>query len=659
MGVVVIRMRTTIALVAAIGSCALLVVPAAAATPHGHNEQGHGFAGGRVPLPSPVPAYLPTAGDLGPAGASVVVSFRLYLAGRAPTAEGRYALAAATPGTSAYGHYLTAAEFEARFGPSRAQLDAVVSWARASALRVTGRTEHYLAVTGTAPAVSRALATSIHTFGAGSGESGYAPVRGASVPRSVAGDIAEAVHLDSLTYDSADAENPTRPAAAVQSADSARPKTCSQYWGQHSASIPEAYGRTSAPTAVCGYRPEQLRHAYGVSPSDGAGATVAVLLDGRLPTMEADADRFFTEHHLPGFRPGQYGENLGPDFAATCGAGTPDVPEEPLDVETTHMIAPAAKVLYVGTSCGDGGATTQLGLLDGETRIVDGHLADVVTDSYSMLESSYPVAVTAAWNDILEQGAAEGIGFDSDSGDDGDESNGGFTAPAVLFPASDPWATAVGGTTLEIDRADRVSGQQGWGDTVAQINRAGTGYLQPLPGSFSQGSTGGRSNLFAQPSFQRGVVPRSLATDHGQLPAHREVPDVSAAASPITGWLIGYDNGAGYHEALEGGTSGSSPILAALEADAKAGAGHAIGYANPALYRAGYPALVDITAPRTPVISVAPIDDCYATRGPRPISRCLVTVGLDSSLTAAPGYDAVTGMGAATAHLATALARSR
>jgi len=68
-------------------------------------------------------------------------------------------------------------------------------------------------------------------------------------------------------------------------------------------------------------------------------------------------------------------------------------------------------------------------------------------------------------------------------------------------------------------------------------------------------------------------------------PVGEPVPDVAANASPMTGWTIGFTTpGGSYSTQLEGGTSGSSPIVAGLEADAKQAAGHAIGFAKPLLY---------------------------------------------------------------------------
>src|ERR1039457_4586921 len=217
-------------------------------------------------------------------------------------------------------------------------------------------------------------------------------------------------------------------------------------------------------------------------------------------------------------------------------------------------------------------------------------------------------------------------------------------------------APGVIGTTLQIGKTGTVTGELGWGDNDAEENAAGTGYQQAPPGSFEQGSTGGRSTLFAQPAYQRGVVPASLSTDHGKLPAGREVPDIAADASPMTGWTIGFTApGSSYGTQIEGGTSGAAPIVASLEADAKQPAGHAIGFANPLLYDLRKTSGIrDIVPSASPALTLAP--DCYNDQI-KPNPACLVTLSPDSSLTEQPGYDDVTGIGAVTSHFITALAQ--
>jgi subtilase family serine protease len=605
---------------------------------------------GRVVLPNAVPSWIAYSTDEGPAGSSVTISFRLYLAGRAPAAEKAFATEVSSPGSRRFRQYVTPSQFFRRFGPSSHEVHVVTAWARDHGLVVTGGTAHYLALRGSAPAISRALDTRLDSFQeAGGGTRGYAPVREVSVPSSIGPDVLAAVGLDNDAYApvAADRFGGIRVSPKTLSSTAG---ACSSWWGQHRERIPLAYGLRSAPTAICGYGPAQLRSAYGVSRYTGRGATVAIVLDGHLPTMLEDANRFFVAHHTPGFAPGQYRENFGPGFAHSCGSYA-DLPEEPLDVETVHIIAPDAKVVFVAANCDQSTTASHLDFLDAETRIVDQHLADVETDSFSTLESQYTSAMTTAWSAIFEQGAAEGIGFNFDSGDGGDEtSNDPAISPMVTFPASDPWATAVGGTTLEIGRSGHVVGELGWGDTIARENRTHTGYLQKPPGTFVEGSTGGRSALFAEPPYQRGVVPARLATAGGTRPPHREVPDVAALASPITGWLIAYTMPGGrYQQIVEGGTSGSSPIIAALEADAKQASGHAVGFANPTLYALRHGAAIrDIVTPRTPAIAAAPAQDCY--NGGAGVGSCLVTLGLDSTLRETPGYDDVTGVGSASAY---------
>src|ERR1700722_5386366 len=90
----------------------------------------------RGALPDPVPTWTQYFTDDGPAGSRVTVPVRVWLAGRAPAAETRFATAASTPGNRGYGKYLTPAQFTARFGTTSAQVAAVKAWAKASGLTV-------------------------------------------------------------------------------------------------------------------------------------------------------------------------------------------------------------------------------------------------------------------------------------------------------------------------------------------------------------------------------------------------------------------------------------------------------------------------------------------------------------------------------------------
>ncbi|WP_329562391.1 S53 family peptidase [Kitasatospora sp. NBC_01266] len=673
----------TVSTVAAAAAAALVVAGVVAPAAEAADQ-------GRTALPSVIPSWptdpqAPT--DNGAAPGSWNLSFRVYLAGQNAAGLARAAKAVSDPAGRSYAHYLTPAQFAQHYGPTAAQTAKVSDWLGGLGMHVTGSNAHYLSVNGTVAEVEQAFATSLHSYSRWPGALGYAPVSGVSVPAALGHDISTVLGLDN-PLDSA-LPAPSTAAAAGSTAAAAKPVTraitrpttraqdtgsapatgvtdpnaepCSQWWGQNSSAIPAYNGQTTAIDQVCGYTPQQLRAAYGVtdSPYTGKGRTVAVVLNGALPTMAADANRFFAAHNVPGFAPGQYSENFGPNFAATC-RGESDAPEEPLDVESIHIAAPDAKVVYVGADCdtGDGGS---LAYLDAHTRIVDQHLADVVTDSFSTAESTNTLANIAAWDQMFEQGALEGIGFDYASGDYGDGATGvnAGEQAAVIFPASDQWATSVGGTTLEIGKNNEVLDELGWGNDSAQINPQGTGYLSPPPGPFMMGSTGGRSALINEPWYQKGVVPDALTTAGGTAPAHREQPDISADGDRATGWLVGYTtpNGA-YHEELGAGTSGSSPLIAGLEADAAQASGHALGFANPLLYAMrNTPAIRDIVpapAGQAP-LAVTYIPDPWST--PPSVASYLTLFDQDGALKAAPGYDDVTGVGSATADFVRLFAR--
>src|SRR6185437_12164461 len=112
-----------------------------------------------------------------------------------------------------------------------------------------------------------------------------------------------------------------------------------------------------------------------------------------------------------------------------------------------------------------------------------------------------------------------------------------------------------------------------------------------LPGSapsggFRFGAGGGTSAVFAQPDYQRGIVPASLAR------GFRVSPDVAAIADPYTGFLIGYSpivddstlETGPFGNATFGGTSLATPVVAAQIAIVQQATHTAIGFANPTLY---------------------------------------------------------------------------
>jgi subtilase family serine protease len=406
---------------------------------------------------------------------------------------------------------------------------------------------------------------------------------------------------------------------------------------------------------LCGYLPGQLRTAYGASGTGvtGKGVTIAIVDQGSSPTIVSDVNTYSSRHGGQPLRPGQLAKYLPADIGQSCAAmnSQPEAyGEESLDVEAAHAMAPDAGIAYVGADCANDPAP----LLDAITRIVDQHLADIVSDSWHLgAEAQVTPATVTAFQRVFEQGAIEGIGFYFAAGDSGDYS---ASTPnhktAVQFPASDPWVTSVGGTSLATGPAGRYEWETGWGTDFAPLTANGKRWTS-LPGSFVQGGGGGASALFAQPAYQRGIVPGRLSHPGGASAAVRVIPDIAADADPSTGMLVGFTTPLTpggtprYVEGVGGGTSQSTPLIAGLQADAEqAQGGVPIGFANPAIYaRYGSKAYHDVTD--HPLGSRFVIAAVYAERNPATgaVTNLADTFAADTSLHATPGYDDVTGVG--------------
>ncbi len=535
--------------------------------------------------------------DLGPAAARAPVSARVYLAGRDPAGLAAYAAAVSYPGSRWFHDYLTPAQVRERFGPTGRQVAAVQTWLTASGLQITAVTEQDIAVSGTAAAAQAAFGTVWHSYEVdGTTQQAPPPAAQLSAPARVAPAVLTVAPVETgLPGYPATASGPSpaaasgaSPAAAsgtgraaskptaaagtpaamlagagslTAAAPAAADTGCSSYYGQNLAtSLPPAYGRT-VPYYLCGYTPSQLRTAYGVTRSlTGKGVTVAVVHPWRQLTAAQDLATFGARHGEP-LRPGQFTQILPPGLDASC-EGTTMGPfqlsnEETGDVELVHAMASAANIVYVGAKCDDGEATVQD--LDALTTIVDRRLATIVSNSWAAVASDalLSAGLVDSYEQIFEQGAAEGIGFYFAAGDGGEYSGGGSPGdpPTLIYPQSDPWVTSVGGTSLAAGPAGEYEWETGWGDRYAEPTADGTSWAG-LPGVFAGGSGGGTSTLFRQPTYQRGVVPAALSHASGSAAPMRVAPDIAADADPFTGSLVGetMSPGPGQPGHLPGGT---------------------------------------------------------------------------------------------------------
>jgi subtilase family serine protease len=594
------------------------------------------------------------------------VNARVYLAGANPSGLTAYATAVSTPGNPLYGDYLSAAQVQADFGPTGAQIAAVESWLEGAGLTVSEvqpEVGGYVAVTGSLAAASSAFGVRFGDFTGPEGKTDRAPEQQASAPDPAAADVLTVAGLDTAKHfvKRGEALPPPGPNYWV-------PPPTSGFYGEKIATgEPSAYGH-SQPWTNGGYTPRQIRGAYGVTASGmtGFGQTVAVVDAYASPTMLSDADRYATVTGDQPFRPGQYQQYLPTDFydvgEEECEASG-WYGEETLDVESVHGEAPNANVRFVAAaSCED----TDLAASD--AYIVNHHLASIVSNSYG--EPAEYEEIEPVYDEIFKAGAAEGIGFLFSAGDNGYESpeEDSFSSKIqVDLPASSPWVTSVGGTSLAIGAQNNYEFETAWGTLLDPLLDSGKSWLYTPPGEYPEyfdgASGGGVSTEYTQPFYQRGVVPSSLST---RLPGGtisptpmRVEPDVSALADPSTGFLVGQTtlqpNGTTYAFSLSriGGTSVAAPTFAGIEADAQQAAGHPLGFANPAIYaRYGTRAFHDVTNdPLGPGVRLAEVRNNYTNPYTRegPIVTYLRTLGVDgegaAELPAVKGYDDSTGVG--------------
>ncbi|OIJ97810.1 hypothetical protein BIV25_13470 [Streptomyces sp. MUSC 14] len=272
-------------------------------------------------------------------------------------------------------------------------------------------------------------------------------------------------------------------------------------------------------TTPSGYGPADLQSAYNLpSTSAGSGRTVAIVDAMDDPSAESDLAAYRAQYGLPActtangcfHKVNQTGGTTYP--AADAGwAG-----EISLDLDMVSAVCPQCHITLVEASST---STSDIGIAENEAVSLG---AKYVSNSFGGTED--PSETTAD----VQYFNHPGVAITVSAGDSG---------YGVQYPASSPYVTAVGGTSLS-----RAGTTRGWTESVWST-------------SSTEGTGSGCSADEAKPTWQ---------TDTGC--SHRTVADVSAVADPATGVAVydTYGGSAGWN--VYGGTSASSPIIAATYA---------------------------------------------------------------------------------------------
>ncbi|MEV0132615.1 S53 family peptidase [Dactylosporangium sp. NPDC050688] len=557
-----------------------------------------------------------------PAGQQVTVTLDLTSAD--PDGLQRLAAEVSTPDSPQHGKRLNRTQLRDRFGAPPARVARVTTWAKRAGLQVTGldETGSQLTVTGTARAVGAAFSVGLRT----DTNHGVRALTATGTPRVPAKVRSDVQAVMGLTPRAAKPLS-VRPVAAVQPL--ADGQYCSTYFGEwNKGSVPQKYpGKQS--NMLCGYNGPQLRSMYGLGANDrGQGQTIVIVGAYHQATALADANKTFATNGVPQLPADRFvvKQYAPQSTVAGCDVGAWNM-EQALDIQAAHTIAPDAKIVYAA-------APDCTKLPDTVAKVVADASIDttIISNSWGITtgEPNDQPYLTAV-NNIMARAALLGIGTYVSSGDAGDNSGvPGSNGASVLFPASSPWVTAVGGTSTAVGGQNQVLFNTGWSSAA---NRLTGGTWQRVNPPFIGGAGGGTSAYFAKPSWQ--------ANTPG---TRRSVPDISALADPFTGFYVGWTAGGQYRAGPIGGTSLAAPIVASLAAVAqgKAGNGFVIGLAAPVLYgkaAAGVPIVTDVTHVGAGVWTTAISADS-------PQGDYLIDLDAGTqSLRTGPGYDQITGLG--------------
>ena len=419
------------------------------------------------------------------------------------------------PQIPSYHQYLSVQEFAGRFGPAEADYAAVLRFAQANGLAVidTAANRMVVDVEGPAANIESALHVTLGVYQHPTeNRTFYAPDREPALDLDV-----PLLHISGL-------DNFTLPHAKNIRSSQEKGET----------------GKTSGAGPGGNFIGSDMRAAYyGSGSLTGTGQSVGLFEYAGYEL--SDVKNYFTKVKQPLNVP-IHGVSLN-GVSLNCPPKTCDDAEQVLDIEMAISMAPGLSqvVVYVGNS-------------------------DVsIFNQMAVDNTSKQLSCSWGWSDdegsldpIFKEMAVQGQSVFVATGD-----QGSGTAANVVWPADDPYVTAVGGTDLTTNGpGGSWKSETGWSGSAGMPSK----------------------NKIPIPHYQKlkGVI-NSL--NHGSKTL-RNIPDVAAESN--TNQYSCYDGGC---FGGNGGTSYAAPQWAGLTAmanqQAVAGGGSTLGFLNPRLYRIG------------------------------------------------------------------------
>jgi Putative Ig domain len=287
--------------------------------------------------------------------------------------------------------------------------------------------------------------------------------------------------------------------------------------------------RPGAIPAGNGYGPTQFQAAYGLaaaSAADGSGTTVALVDAYDDPSAASDLAAYRSAAGLPALTAGQFTKynQTGQTSPLPAQAPVNDdwTLEESLDIDMVSAICPRCKIDLVEAANDTGN-----GLFIAEQTAATTLGARYISNSWGGSEVSSDPSYDSQYFGV------PGVVYTASAGDSA--YSGG-----VIYPATSPHVVSVGGTSL-----NTAANSRGWTESVWDTSSA-------------EGTGSGCSGYEPQPAWQTSIsiIPPACSK--------RVDNDVAADADPNTGAAV-YDTSNGNGGWTEvGGTSESSPMIAAV-----------------------------------------------------------------------------------------------
>ena len=451
---------------------------------------------------------------------------------RTPTGLAQAAAASSDPRSAAYHHYLTPAQIAQQYGPTLDDVARTEAVLRTGGLTVTSAAPQgvLLDARGTASQIETLLGVRLIQYRAANGSLSFAPDGPVRLPVSFGGAVTGVLGLDTRST-------------------------------VHTGAL-LASSKLPQPGGVTGYRPSDLEHAYDLAPLHQAG------LDGSKQTVALAEIDTLNPGDVQTFDAGFGLSAPAMQVIKVNGGATTTSPEPVLDIEVVQAVAPHANILVYESP------QDLLSVARMLSRIVTDNRAQVLSMSLGTCEQGLDPSIAqsflATLDNAFQRAASQGMSVLVASGDSGayDCQDNTLSVGAV---AANPYVTAVGGTALFLS-----SGNYGHE----------AGWEGPLE---SAGGGGGVSTVYQRPSWQTGPGVENQYSTGG-----RQVPDVSADADPLTGYLIYYstrDCQGDQCWQVVGGTSAATPLWAGLillaNQQAQIQGKPHLGFLDPALYRLG------------------------------------------------------------------------